>query len=77
MFQKGVWRREEGVAEVKLVWCRKEQGSHVDREKVGAVAASHSHSLEEAATRNTDREDGVAEVAMNITKLVGRRKVVH
>lgn len=41
------------MAEIKLVGRREKQTPHVDREQVGAVPASYSDRLEEAAARNT------------------------
>lgn len=41
------------MAKVKLISSRKEQTAHVHREKVGAMTASHCHSLEQTAARNT------------------------
>ena len=39
---------------MKLISGRQKQATHVDRQQIGAVPTSHSHSFEQARTRNTD-----------------------
>lgn len=41
-------RRVEGVGEMQVSGRREERSTHVDREKVGAMAASNRNSLEQA-----------------------------
>lgn len=72
-----ILRIKERMAEVKLTSCRKKQATHVDRQKIGAVAASNRNSLEQASARNTHSENSVAKVAMDVTELVGGREVVR
>lgn len=70
---------EEMMWKVKLVIIirrRKKKGTHVDGKKVAAVATSNSHSLKQTAARNAHSKDGVTEVAMDITELIGGREEV-
>lgn len=53
MYQKTVRWGEESMAEMELVSSGKKQATHVNREKVGAMAASNRHRLEEASARHT------------------------
>lgn len=46
-------RGEEGVTQMELISGRQKQTAHVDRQQVGAVAASYRDSLEQAGARNT------------------------
>lgn len=39
---------------MKLISRRKEESTHVDRQKIGAVTTSNRHGLEQACARNTD-----------------------
>lgn len=46
--------RKQSVSKLmKLIRGRKKQGSHIHSEKVGAVAASHSHCPEQTGARYT------------------------
>lgn len=53
MYQEIVRWGEESMAQMELVSSGKKQGTHVNREKVGAMAASNRHRLEEASARHT------------------------
>lgn len=52
-----ILRGKERMAKVKLIGCRKKQATHVDGQKIGAVAASNRDSLEQASARNTHLMD--------------------
>lgn len=72
--------KEESVTQVmlKVVHRRRQrQPAHVHWQQVGTVAASHRHRLEQTIRRNTHREDGVTEAAMDIAELLGGWEVVQ
>lgn len=70
-------RGEERVTQMKLSGRWHKQPAHVHWQEVSAMAASDSDSLEQACAGNTYSEDGVTNIAVNITKLFGRREVVQ
>lgn len=45
--------RAKRVAQMKLVGGWQQQSTHAHWQKVGAMAASHSHGLEQASARHT------------------------
>lgn len=63
-------RRKKALPKMELVCCWKQQSSHVDGEKVGAVATSHGHSIEQASARNAHSEDCVTKVAVDVAELL-------
>lgn len=46
------------------------QGSHVDRQQIGAMPAPDCHDVEHAVSGNANREDGVAEVAVDVANVL-------
>lgn len=61
------------MSHLKLISCtREEKGAGVDGENTAAVAASHRHSLEQAAARNTHLQ--VFHIFAKLMKWIRKRR---